>query len=183
MGKLEEPAVVSVERGSPAEAAGLRVGDVLVSVDGVPVRYGVDFDIALIGKEAGEDVRLELLRDGRALDRRLTLDGRPAPDGSVLAERKLGIEAYPLPERVAKELALPGGAGLLVVNVEPDGPASRIGIARRDVLLSLGRWHVSSLDELGQLLETADAGEEVAVSVLRVGRFGKERLNGKLTVR
>jgi serine protease Do len=183
VGGLTEPAIVEVESDSPAEEAGLLVGDVLVSIDGVPVRYGVDFDIALIGKQAGDDVRLALRRDGRLLERKLTLDGRPAPDGAALAAQRLGIEAYPLPERVARELALKGAAGLLVVNVEPGGPADKIGIERRDVLLSVGRWHISSIEELGQLLEIADPGQEVAVSVLRVGSFGKEQFNGRITVR
>ena len=88
-----------------------------------------------------------------------------------------GLEVYPVPEEMARRLQLPGDSGLLVVGVEPGGPADGLGLQRRDILLALGRYHVSSLDDLGQLLDGIDAGEEVAIAVLRVDRWGKVTLS------
>lgn len=60
--------VSRVQEGSPAEAAGLRVGDVITSVDGEPVASPQKLGLAVRTHEPGETVELVLVRDGRALD-------------------------------------------------------------------------------------------------------------------
>ncbi|MHC5002418.1 MAG: trypsin-like peptidase domain-containing protein [Planctomycetota bacterium] len=177
------PRVTEVVAGSPAARAGVREGDVLREVDAVPVREGVDFFIGLIGKSPGDAVRLGLERDGRPLSCTLVLDERPMPDGAELASTRLGIVVEPLPASLARELRLPGESGLLVVDVEPGGPADRVALRRRDILVALGRYYVSSVDELGQLLEQVDRGDEMAVSVLRVERGRTYRLSGTVVAR
>ncbi|MHC5024055.1 MAG: trypsin-like peptidase domain-containing protein [Planctomycetota bacterium] len=180
VGNLDEPRVLRVERGSPAAQAGLRVGDVLLAIDGRPVREGIDYNIALIGRRAGDTLRLRVRRDDEQLRVPLRLDARPAPDGTRLARARLGVEVRPLPEDIGRELGLRPNSGLLVVQIVPGGPADEAGMERRDVLISLGRHSVSTVDDLGQLLETADAGDVVPVSVIRVERNGKWRLNGAI---
>ena len=100
-----------------------------------------------------------------------------------MAHARLGMEVYPLPAEVAEELRLSRSAGLLVTEIEPGGPAAEAGLQRRDILLTLGRHSVPTIDELGQLLEKIGAGETIPVSVLRVDRWGKAKLQGPLRVR
>ena len=57
---------------------------------------------------------------------------------------------------------------VVVVEVEPGGPASQIGMRSRDVLVALGRYYPTTLDELGQLLEQFDPDDQVEVTYLRV---------------
>ncbi|MHC4990172.1 MAG: trypsin-like peptidase domain-containing protein [Planctomycetota bacterium] len=164
------PRVEAVGPGSPADDAGIRVGDVVRAIDSSPVREGVDFYIGLIGKQAGDRVRLEVDRGGRSLDRQLVLAGRPRPDGDRLARSKLGVRVRALPEDIARDLRLPGEAGIFVLDVEVGGPADRGGIEARDIIMSVGRYHVTSVEELGQLLELADADEQIPVRCIRVER-------------
>ncbi|UCD74495.1 MAG: trypsin-like peptidase domain-containing protein [Phycisphaerales bacterium] len=178
---FDEPKVVAVQPGSPAERAGVRPGDVLEAIGRTPVREGVDYYIALIGHSAGDELDLKLARGPRKVSAKVELASRPAPDGAALAGEKLGLGLYPLPEDVAAELGLRHATGLLVLDVERGGPADQLGIVRRDILLSLGRHYVSSLEELGQLLEPVDAGRKLDVSILRIDRRrGKMKLSGTL---
>ena len=84
----ESGVVISrVEKDSPAEKAGLQVGDVIVEVEQETVRHSGDLSRAIRGKKAGETVRIDVLRDGRLQahdvavgerDRKLmALDGLP----------------------------------------------------------------------------------------------------------
>ncbi len=180
---LDEPRVVEVRDGSPAADAGIEPGDVLLAINSRPVRKGVDYDIALINRQAGQSLDLTLMREEKQYDTRLLLAALPAPDGEELARNKLGIEVFPLPNDVAEELGLRRNRALIVTSVERGGPADYAGIEKRDVLLAVGRHHVSSAEELGLLLETVESGEAVAVQVLRVERRGKVRLEGQLQVR
>lgn len=90
-----------VEVGSPAEKAGVRVGDVLVAVDGEKVESAWDVRLAIREKKQDEAAKLELWRDGRALTLTATVAERQAPQVDLgplmLWEGKEG-ERIPLPE-------------------------------------------------------------------------------------
>jgi serine protease Do len=177
---LDEPRVKLVKEDSPAERAGVRVGDVLKRIDGRPVREGIDFDIALINRKAGETLLLDLKRGEKTIQTALRLQQRPKPDGRELAESRLGVEVVPLSEEVAEALDLPSSRGLVIGEIEPGGPGDRAGVARRDILLALGRHYVSTLDDLGQILEALEPDETVEVRVLRIERRGRDRVKVQL---
>jgi S1-C subfamily serine protease len=72
-------AIVAVDRGSPAEAAGVRVGDVVTAVNGQPIESLAPFVNLLGVSPAGRDVQLTVFRDGR--QRAVTVSPRPAAPG------------------------------------------------------------------------------------------------------
>ena len=177
------PTVTGVQPGSPAAAAGLRPGDALTLVDSQPLRMPADFPIALIGKQAGDNVDLRFRRGGQLFRANLTLKGKPLPDGAALAKRMLGVDLDPLPENVAARLGLRNQSGLVVVKVEDDGPADRAGIEPGDVLLQMDRSPTNRLDDLGLFLEDVSSGQKLAVGLLRLGRYIPVRLFGEVTAR
>jgi S1-C subfamily serine protease len=71
--------VAGVAAGSPADAAGLLVGDIITPVDGRPVRSPVDLLDLLHGDRVGQTVAVELLRGGAALTVDVTIGERPRP--------------------------------------------------------------------------------------------------------
>ncbi len=133
-----------------------------------PSNESVDFHISLIGRRPGDRLRVAYRRGGRSGDAVLELAGRPKPDAIRLAMERIGINVQPLPTDLAHDLGLPRGGGFLVVGVESGGPAARIGMRSRDVLVALGRYHPRTLDELGQLLEHLGADDQITVTYLRV---------------
>ena len=178
-----EPRVDTVKSGSAAERAGIEPGDVLRMVNGKSVDEAVDFHIALIGREPGDELRLELVRGGRPYRTSLRLNDRPRPDVPSLVRQRLGVEVRPLPADLAENLGLSGGGGFVVVAIDPESPARRIGMRSRDVLVALGRYYPTTLAELGELVEYLDPGDEVAVTFLRVKPPTIYRYQDRLVVR
>ncbi len=178
-----EPRVIAVVEGSPADRAGIAAGDVLREVDGAPVQEVVDFHIALIGRRPGDRLRLKMAREGDIFEAALQLVGRVAPDAAALVRRRLGVEVQPLPENLARDLGLPRGGGLFIVSVEPGSPAQQVGMRARDVLVALGRYYPTTVEELGELAEYLDPQERVSVTYLRVKPPAIIRYEDRLTVR
>jgi serine protease Do len=183
VGTVDEPRVIDVVDKSPAARAGLRAGDMLVSINGSPVREGVDFYIALIGRQPGEELHLTVRRDGRPVQVSMPIVERPRPDGNRLADARLGLTMYPLPPDLARRIGLRPDRGLLVTGVQPGSPADQLGIREEDVLVALARRYVGSLDSVGQVLDEVGGGTAIDVTVLRADRRGLIRLDGVLRTR
>jgi serine protease Do len=162
------PRVIFIEPGSPAHDAGIRVGDVLREIDGEALNESVDFHIALIGRQPGDRLGLRLQRQDELIRTSLELAGLAKPDAAALTRQRLGLKVRPLPAPLAQDLGLPRGGGFVVVEVESESPAGDIGMRSRDVLVALGRYYPTTLDELGQLLEQIEPDDQVAVTYLRV---------------
>ena len=180
---LDSPKLTAVKAGSPAEAAGLKVGDVLTRFDDRVIKEGIDFSIALINSHAGQIIALQVMRDGKPVQAKVTLQGRPAPDGVQLAMEKLGLAVDDLPAETARNLGMDLPSGLMITRVEPDGPADQTGLLQHDVLLAVGKHTVATKDDLGQLLELVRPGETLPVTILRVDRRAKWKLSGELKAR
>jgi serine protease Do len=175
--------VSGVAVGGPAATAGLRAGDVLISLDGQPIRNAVDFYVGLLGKDPGRQMRIGYRRNDKSYVAVVTLRSIPKPDGEKLARSKLGIGVRPLPARDARQIRLSPGQGLRVVRVESGGPADRIGIEAGDVLVQVDGYNLSSLDDLGRVLEGTKRGDSVIVKVVRVYSQSYEFLRGECPVR
>ena len=68
---------------------------------------------------------------------------------------------------LARDLRVPVTRGLLVVGLEDSGPAAKIGVELKDVLFQVGAYYVSTLDELGVILEDVRPGDEVRIGIVR----------------
>jgi hypothetical protein len=80
--------VTAVAKGSPAEAAGIRVGDVVAAVGGQPIRNQIDFLLALVERKAGQTLTVQLRRGWGSTERKVTLEPvtlRPAQQVADLA--------------------------------------------------------------------------------------------------
>ncbi len=122
--------VDGVTRGSPAAAAGLEPGDVIVEVAGKPID-GYRRLLSVVGLfRPGEKMKVAFVRRGRRADTVVTLAG-PRDAGATV----LGVELQPLDPRDSAALGL-GGGGLVVTGVDPRGRASGV-LEEGDVLLAL----------------------------------------------
>jgi len=85
-------AVTGVAKDSPAEAAGARVGDIVAAVGSEPVRRGIDFYLALIGRKGGEALSLKLLRKGKPIETTATLREVPLRPADKVAGLVGGLD-------------------------------------------------------------------------------------------
>ncbi|HTT70234.1 MAG TPA: DegQ family serine endoprotease [Anaeromyxobacteraceae bacterium] len=165
--KKPEGALVSqVEKGSPADKAGIEPGDVILKLDGHEVTHSSDLPPMVSDLAPGARAELQVWRKGatRSLD---VVVGENAEGQVASADQggqghgRLGLAVRPLTPEERQQAGV--GAGLLVEQVS--GPAARAGIEPGDVVLSLNGTPVKNVDEMRGLL--SHAGKHVALLVKR----------------
>src|SRR5438094_8065314 len=162
--------VNSVEPGSPAERAGLKIGDVIVAVDGKPISNG-DGLVSLVSEsEVGKKLRIDYLRDKKQMSAVVEVGDRSkivtemggAPGGAGRPPSNdeggggvLGVTVRSLSHEQAQKLSdtlhLGSLQGVRVTEVKPDTFAEELGLQSGDVVLSINRQPVSSVDEFERL--------------------------------
>jgi serine protease Do len=183
--------VSSVVPGSPADQAGLRPGDVLLSYDGraLHVRYDEQLPEAnrlLLGTPQGRTVALVYHRDGREQHATLTTVARGAAQGNEEELHAWGVTLRELTLLSAKELGRERGAGVIVGSVRPGGAASEAkpSLEPDDIVTAVGGQPVRSfadvqkataklLDQAGtatvSTLVTFERRSQEFMTVLRLG--------------
>jgi len=141
------PVIGSVEEGKPAAAAGLRGGDLVVSVDGVPMSTWDEFEMAVVPK-AGRELTLIANRQGERVSVRVT----PVATGSY-EMGDLGIGPVLRPQ---------------ITQVNPGSPAEQAGLERGDVLLAVNGARNLTQDEIVERLR-ASADTPLTLTVERAG--------------
>ncbi len=81
----------------------------------------------------------------------------------------LGLQPVAIPEALGKQLKLSGAAGVIVLSVEPDGPAERAGLFIGDILVALNGHPVEDTDDVQSVLEPGFVGKAVKAAIVRAG--------------
>jgi serine protease Do len=164
---------------SPAAQAGLRINDVILSVDGKPMENGRQFDVTLYQRAPGSTVNLEVGRGPQRLTLKVPIVERPddagrfrdlvTPDRNLIS--RLGILGLDLTPKLAQ--MIPGVRdpnGVVVAAVVPNAGAT--GPLPGDVIYGVNGQQVRSLADLRQAIEKVASDSTV---VLQVGREGQLR--------
>ncbi len=178
LSKTEGALVAGVQTGSPAAAADLKPSDVIVAVDGQPVRDARDLSRRIGTARPGVTVRLTVMRDGAEKAVNLTLGRLPderrsaaLQDGGRAPRNDAAPETAPAGPRLGLSLEPAGrGQGMVVTEVDPSGPAAQRGIRQGDVILDVAGRAVSSLRDVREALGAARSeGRKSALIRLRSG--------------
>ncbi|MGH8765865.1 MAG: DegQ family serine endoprotease [Burkholderiales bacterium] len=158
--------VATVVPGSAADKAGLKTGDVIVSIDGKDIVNSTDLPAAVADKAPGSQVKLALVRKGERREISATLGAVPedklALNGkAVQGQGRLGLAVRSL---TAEERQATGASGGVMVE-SASGAAAKAGIQSGDVILSINDTPVSSVAQLRAV--AAKAGKTVALLVQR----------------
>ena len=167
--------VNSVEKGGPAEKAGVEPGDVILRFDGKPVSSSEDLPRIVGGTKPGSKVAMQIWRNKAARDVQVVV--AELPDDRAAAQQKRGAKppaAKPgvqgmslieLTDAQKKELKVEGG----VLVDEATGAAARAGIRKGDVILAVNNQDVKSIEQFTQLMQQVEKGRIVALLVRRAG--------------
>ncbi len=172
--KEDKGALVSeVTPGGPAEEAGIKEGDVIVSFDGKEVQEMSDLSMIVASTPVGKIVTVEVIREGKKKRFEVKIDElkEETEEGETPAEEKrdLGMTVDEITPSVARQLDLSDERGVVVVRVESNSPAEKAGIARGDVILEINREPVN---DVGAYKEKIRQHKEGDVILFRVKKRG-----------
>jgi len=162
--------VAKVMKDSPAEKAGIEIGDVIVEFDGQDVPKSEDLPSIVAGTPVGKKVDVVVIRNGKRKTLEVTVG--KLKDAEAEAEKvkaaELGLTVQDLTPDVAEELGLDKSVkGVLVASVARRSPAAEAGIRPGDVIEMVGNKRVTSAAEFRKLLAQRKKGESVLVLVRR----------------
>ena len=197
--------VQSVEPGEAADQAGLRAGDVVLTVAGQEVTPEQTLSYLVANTEPGTRIPITILRDGQRRTITATVGRRPSEEqlqqqffdpnaeqsppppqgstGSGLIEQSLGIRAIPLTPPIARQLGLDTDTtGLVVTDVDPNADAAQKGLQRGTIILSANGQAVTQPAELESVIQAAKSEGRAAV-LLRVQARGGPALSVPVRLR
>jgi serine protease Do len=174
LGAKEGAVVSSVERGAPADKAGIQRLDVITGVEGQPISSPDELVAAISSRRAGETVKLQILRDGKAQTLSVKLgdrkdmnapgaqdeedgDGQASPSGAqgLSLEKTYGFQVADLSQANRYAFGIPEGVrGVVVTSVSPRSEAAN-SLAPGLVITSVGRSAVGDVSEFNAAAKKA----------------------------
>jgi len=173
LAKAEGALISSVEKGSPADTAGLEPSDVVLKMDGKPILTNSDLSRFVAARRPGSRVTLDIWRKGGARQVDVTLGELPSeraqgiPQKRMKAEEgtpnRLGLVLADLTAEQRNELSVTGG----VLVQDAQGSAAKAGVARGDVILAVNNIQIRSVEQFNQAAIKLDPKRNVALLVRR----------------
>jgi len=164
--------VADVTKGGPADKAGLRSGDVIVSFDGKGVSDEHDLPQIVASTKPGKNVEVIVIRDGKEGKIPVTIaemepEGGQAKAGGPDLSKGLGLTVQDITPEVAKHLDIENRKGVLVSSVESGSPAEDAGFREGDVIRAINRIPVQDSKEFEQRMKKGKEEKTVLFLVER----------------
>lgn len=172
--------VSQIYKGSPAEKAGLQRGDVIKTVDGLPVSGVRDLQQRILLKNIGDLVKIDLIRNGKAEQLLIKLSELPdkvseekeeeteapqkEPEGNI---EELGLKVRPLTREQSDKNGLTPGQGVWVMAVKRDGPSGDADLHPGDILLEINNQPIAAVKDIEDAYDKTKNGRTLLFLVLR----------------
>jgi serine protease Do len=193
MGDQRGAIVADLAPNGPSQRAGLVAGDVIVAINGHPVKTSSELTREVAKAHPGDTLQLDVIRDGKHRTIAVHAGVRPSekelaanentPDSSSgggsggaqtpKAPSVLGMSLAPLDDTLRRQLGLPASVrGAVVMNVDPGSDAGQKGLKRGDVIVRAGDAQVTGASEVQSAVEAAKKAKRpsVLIGVFRGGR-------------
>jgi Do/DeqQ family serine protease len=168
--------VSDVMRGSPAEAAGLRPGDVVVGFADTAIKEVPDLQRRVAAMTPGTSAEMKVMRDGAATTVKVVIGEMPSDKPIAAAAQgddAWGLTVEALTTETARRLNVPVSSGALVTDVLSGGAADRAGLRRGDIILEIDRRPIRDGESVWPALRAVKPGESVPIYVHRTSGGGR----------
>ncbi|MCX6153318.1 MAG: trypsin-like peptidase domain-containing protein [Candidatus Kapabacteria bacterium] len=181
--KVEGVVVGKVLENSPAEKAGLEMGDVILDIDGVKVKTSNELQSKLVFRKVGDEIKLKVWRDGKELAKTVKLKARPDDKTSISAKSgdnendedtpkskdevvkfdDLGFTVEPMKKDLKETLEIESGIG--IKSVERYSVAAERGLIPGGAITKVDKQVVTSCEQLKKYLSTKKVGDAIRIYV------------------
>jgi len=171
---------------SPADKAGLKDGDVIISLNDEKVTDADDLTDLIAETKPGDRVRLGIIRDGKDQTIEVTL-AEPDEESSIWTDKDwakdkkvkemyrlktkkqpyIGVMLDNLSDQLGDYFGIKDGEGALITEVVEDAPAQKAGLAAGDVIVKVDNEPVEDAGDVSDLIEGHKTGDQVTVTVMR----------------
>ncbi len=174
--------VQGVEPGSPADKAGLKREDVIIAMDGKKIENSDELVNIVADSEVGKTATLTIIRDGQKKDVQVTIGDRmkvwasnpliagqqeEEPSSGEGTKAKFGLYVRGLGQADREDLGFEDDGGALITKVDPGSFADDIGLLPNDIVISINRQPVKTVDDIRRIQAALKPGDAVAFHVKR----------------
>jgi len=164
--------VSEVMKDSPAEAGGLRSGDIITEFGGAPIKDVTDLQRRVAAVEPGRPSPMTVIRDKAPTTLTIKIGEQPGEETVAAVapkEEMLGLKVESLTPESAQRFKLTAKSGLLVTDVAQGSSGEAAGIKPGDAILEVNRQAVSSVEGFKRVIAAAKPGDPVPVYLQRGG--------------
>ncbi len=154
--------VSQVMKDSAADAAGIKAGDVIISIDGKPINSFSQLRAKIATRGEGGTITLGIVRDGKEISVKVTL--QKAEPKQVKTENKAMNELFEGVKLATADGKIPG---VEIVEIDPRSQAARRGLQKGDLIVGVNRAKIENVDDLNKVLSKAEGAQ--AINVIRDG--------------
>jgi serine protease Do len=158
---------------TPADEAGVQPGDVIIGMNGTDIEDFQELRNRIAATPPGTEVVFEVVREGERIDIPVELGELPgeiAQTGQEDLSDMVGFTVSGLTAELAERYDIAQGlTGVVVTSVDPASSAARQGLREGDVVRSVNRQRVSSVDDFNSVIAQIDEGDTVLLRVHRAG--------------
>ncbi len=172
-----------IQKGGPAEQAGLQRGDVIRTIDGKTVSNWDDLVQIVADTPINKTVQVKYIRDRKEQAAQVTIKDRcevfpdrcgdstaiSDEDTNETGQSKFGMSVQNITPQIARELSLKDTDGALITRIQPGGVAEEVGLLRTDIILEINREPVHNVADFRRIEGKLKSGEDVIFLYYRNG--------------
>ena len=164
--------VADVPSGSPADEAGIKRGDVIISFNGKTIEESNDLPYIVASTPVGKSIDVEIIRNGREKIISVRIGELEEKAEAVIASKvkpDLGLTVDAITPELAGSLGLQGIKGVVIVKVDENSPAEEAGMRQGDVILEIDQDQIETLNQFSRKIEDYKAGDTILFLIKRQG--------------
>ena len=187
--KAEGVIVQGVEKGGAGDIAGIKMGDVILAVDGKNVNAANELQAIIGSKRPGDEVSLTLFRDGKTFDQKVTLKPRTDTDQNQAVQnnmnenneqnetasksvKALGLKVADVDNATKKKLNIEGG--VMVTSVDMYSESFMRGMRQGLIIVEANKEKVNNVDDFINIVNSKSKGDSILLKILTPD--GQERI-------